>query len=76
MLPTPHHHLSCCRLATPLGDEAAVAVGKALGIDHMIERVARARRRAFGAMFPSQLPASMSSFTAGGGGNRSSGGKG
>ena len=53
-----------------------MAVGKALGIDHMIERVARARRRAFGAMFPSQLPASMSSFTAGGGGNRSSGGKG
>lgn len=43
---------------TPLGDDAALAVGKRFGVDHMIEHVARARRRAVGAMFPADLASS------------------
>lgn len=47
--------LSRCRLHVPLGDEAAVAVGKLFHVDHMIEYVARARRTAVGSMFPTDL---------------------
>lgn len=39
----------------PLGDDAALAIGKLCGVDHMIQHVARARRRAVGSMFPSGL---------------------
>ncbi len=42
-----------CRLVTPLGDDAAMAAGKAFGVDNILEQVARARRRAVGSMFPS-----------------------
>ncbi|KAL4445774.1 hypothetical protein ABPG77_008973 [Micractinium sp. CCAP 211/92] len=41
------------RLSSPLGDDAAISVGRLLGAEHMIEMVARARRRAVGSMFPS-----------------------
>lgn len=50
------------RVSVPLGDEAAIAVGQLLGAEHMIEMVARARRRAVGSMFPS-----VSSSSSGGG---------
>lgn len=41
------------RLSFPLGDDAAISIGRLLGAEHMIEMVARARRRAVGSMFPS-----------------------
>lgn len=40
------------RAAAPLSDEAALAVGKACKAPHVLEHVARARRRVVGAMFP------------------------
>jgi len=40
------------RLRSPLGDEAAMAIGKAFDVPYLIESVARARRRAVGSMFP------------------------
>jgi len=47
-----------CRQHTPLGDDAAVDIGKVLGADNMVEMVARARKRAVGSMFPSAMSAS------------------
>lgn len=40
------------RERTPLGDEAALAIGKYFKAPHLLENVARARRRAIGSMFP------------------------
>ena len=40
------------RLKTPLSDEVALQIGKVYGISHLLEFVARARRRVVGSMFP------------------------
>jgi len=40
------------RLKIPLSDEAALEIGKFYGVDHLLEYVARARRRVVGSMFP------------------------
>lgn len=44
------------RLSTPLGDEAAMKIGRLFGQPSMMELVARARKRAVGSMFPSIFP--------------------
>lgn len=40
------------RLKVPLSDEAALEIGQVYGISHLLELVARARRRVLGSMFP------------------------
>ena len=40
------------RLNSPLSDDAAMKIGKEFGVVHLLEYVARARRRVVGSMFP------------------------
>ncbi len=42
------------RLHTPLSDDAALRVGEIFEWPHVLESVARARRRCLGSMFPAQ----------------------
>ncbi|KAI7842265.1 hypothetical protein COHA_003906 [Chlorella ohadii] len=44
------------RGSSPLGDEAAMKIGRLFGQPSMMELVARARKRAVGSMFPSIFP--------------------
>lgn len=53
--PTPYPR-SPRRLSTPLGDEAAMKIGRQFGQPSMMQLVARARKRAVGSMFPSIFP--------------------
>lgn len=40
------------RVKIPLSDEAALKIGQFYGVEHLLEYVARARRRVVGSMFP------------------------
>ena len=44
-----------CRSSSPLGDEAVVGIGKLFSAPALLEHVARSRKQARGAMFPTQL---------------------